>query len=85
MGVVQAYNVINMSPVIKEYFTATSYMQNTQMISGTNCVSVYVIKYIVKLDQEIRVTVFPDSHSGAILYGEEIFLHNTKITGSKIN
>jgi hypothetical protein len=85
MGVVQANDTSNMSPVIKEYFAATRSMQKAQVISGTNGVSAYVVKYIVKLDQGNRVTVWADSHSGAILRGEETFLHNTKITGSKIN
>ena len=60
-------------------------MQNAQIISSTNGVSAYVVKYIVKLDQGNRVAVWADSHSGAILRGEETFLHNTKITGSKMN
>ena len=85
MGVVQANDTSNMSPVIKEYFAATRSMQNAQTISGTNGVSAYVVKYIVKLDQGNRVAVWADSRSGAILRGEETFLHNTKITGSEIN
>ena len=39
----------------------------------------------MKLDQGNHVTVWADSHSGAILRREETFLHNTKISGSKIN
>merc|ERR1712086_725141 len=85
MGVVHANGTSNMSPVIKEYFAATRSMQNAQVISGTNGVSAYVVKYTVKLDQGNRVAVWADSHSGAILRGEETFLHNTKITGSKMN
>ena len=84
MGVVQATDTSNMSAVIKEYFAATCSMQNAQVISGINGVSVYVVKYIMKLDQGNRVAVWADSHSGAILRGEETFLYNTKITGSKI-
>ena len=84
MGVVQANDTSIVSPVIKEYFAATCSMQNVQVISSTNGVFVYVVKYIVKLDQGHRVTVLVDSHSGAILCREETLLHNTKITGSKI-
>ena len=51
MGMVQASDTSNRSPVIKEYFAATHSMQNAQVISGTTGVSVYVVKYIVKLDQ----------------------------------
>ena len=70
---VQANGTSNMSPVIKEYFAATCSMQNVQVISSTNGVFVYVVKYIVKLDQGNRVTVCADSHSGAILHMEETF------------
>ena len=85
MGVVQANDVTNMSPVIKEYFAATLSMQNAQVLSGTNGVSAYVVKYIVKFDQGNLITVWADSRTRSIMYGEEKFLHNTKITGSRIN
>ena len=49
---VQANDTSNMSPVIKEYFAATRSMQNAQVISGTNGVSAYVVKYIVKLSRQ---------------------------------
>ena len=74
-----------MSPVIKEYVAATKAMHNTQMSSGTNSVSIYVVKYIAKFDQGNRVIVWADSHSDTVFCGEETFLHNTKITGSKFN
>ena len=57
MEVVQANDTSNMSPVIKEYFAATRSMQKAQVISGTNSISVYVAKYIVKLDQGNRDSV----------------------------
>ena len=85
MGVVQANATSNMFPVIKKYFAAALSMQHAQVTSGTNGASTYVVKYIMKLDQGNRVTVWAKSHSSAILCGEETFWHNTKITGSKIN
>ena len=78
---VQANHTSNMSPVTKEYFAATRSIKNAQVISGTNGMSVYVMKYIVKLDQGNCVTVWVDSHSGTLLRREETLLHNTKMTG----
>ena len=85
MGVVQANDVTNMSPVIKEYFAATLSMKNAQVLSGTNGVFAYVVKYIVKFDQGNLITVWANSGTSSIIYGQEKFLHNTKITGSRLN
>ena len=74
-----------MSPVIPEFFAVTKSMQNVQILHGTNGVAKYVVKYIVKFDQGNRCVVWANSHTGAVLRAEHQFLHNTKVTGSKIN
>ena len=85
MGRIHPEARCNMSPVIPELFGATKSMQNAQVITGTNGVARYVVKYIVKLDQGNRCTVWADPHSGAVMQIQKDFLHNTKITSSKIN
>ena len=60
-------------------------MQNAQVLTGTNGVARYVVKYVVKLDEGNRCVVWADSHSGAVIQAQHTFLHNTKITSSKAN
>ena len=57
---------------------------NYQILTGTNRVARYVVKYIVKLDECNRITVWADAHTGAAIRVEKQFLHNTKIVTSKI-
>ncbi|KAL7539846.1 hypothetical protein ACHAXR_009663, partial [Thalassiosira sp. AJA248-18] len=85
MGAVHPGATCNMSPVIDHLFAATKSMQNAQILTGTNGVSRYVVKYIVKLDEGNRCTVWADQHTGAVIRAESNFLHNTKITSSKLN
>ena len=75
----------NMSPVCAEWFAATRSMMNYQVLTGTNGVARYVVKYIVKLDEGNRCTVWADAKSGAVVKVDHQILHNTKITTSKIN
>ena len=56
---------------------------NYQVMHGTNGVACYVVKYVVKLDEGNRCTVWADAHSGATMQVENQFLHNTKIVRSK--
>ena len=51
MGVVNPAATDNMSPTNPELFAALRSMQNLQVITDTNGVSRYVVKYIVKMDQ----------------------------------
>lgn len=74
----------NMSPVCNEWFAALRSMMNYQVMHGTNGVARYVVKYVVKLDDGNRCTVWADAHSGATMRVENQFLHNTKIVRSKI-
>ncbi len=49
----------NMSPVIPEIFAATQSMQNAQVMTTTNGVARYVVKYVTQRDQNNQVTVAP--------------------------
>ena len=75
----------NMSPVCLDWFAALKSMMNFQILTSTNGVARYVVKYVVKLDEGNRCTVYADAHSGSTLKVEKQFLHNTKIASSKIN
>ena len=85
MGRVHPEARCNMSPVFPEFFAATKSMQNAQILTGTNGVAKYVVKYVVKLDQGNRCNVWADAHTGAIMRVDHQFLHNTKIASSKHN
>jgi hypothetical protein len=69
----------------KLLFAATESMQNIQVVRNTNGVARYVVKYVVKKDKGNRITLGADFHSGARMNADKIFLHNTKITHSRIN
>ena len=85
MGAVHPGCEENMSPVVDHFFATTKSMQNAQILTGEcGAVSRYVAKYIVKLDEGNRIIVWADQHTGAVLRAEKNFLHNTKITSSRI-
>ncbi len=75
----------NMSPVIPELFGATWSMQNAQVMTTTNGVARYVLNYGTYRDQNNQVTVAPSVHNSANMMVDTKFLHNTKITCSRIN
>jgi hypothetical protein len=54
-----------MSPVIPEMFGATQSMQNAQVMTTTNGVAHYVVKYATDRDQNNQVTVAPSVHNSA--------------------
>ena len=62
-----------------------SLVQNAQVMTTTNGVVCYVLKYAMELDQNNKVTVAPSFHNGANMQVDIKFLHNTKITCSRIN
>jgi hypothetical protein len=72
-------------PVNGVLFAATKSMQNLQVVRNTNGVARYVVKYIVKKDEGIRITLGANFHLGARMNVDKKFLHNTKITRSQIN
>jgi hypothetical protein len=55
----------NMSPVIPKMFGATQSMQNAQVMTTTNGVARYVVKYVTERDQNNQVTVAPSVHNSA--------------------
>ena len=60
-------------------------MQNVQMLTECGGVNKYVCKYIGKIDEQNFVIVYTDTHTNGVLVTKKTFLHNTKITTSKIN
>ncbi len=75
----------NMSPVIPEMFGATQSMQNAQVMTTTNGVAHYVVKYVMERDQNNQVPFAPSVHNSANMQVDTKSLHNTKITHSRIN
>ena len=85
MGICNPSNRHNISPANDIWFAATKSMQNFQILTGTNGVARYVVKYVTKLDEGNRCVVFADAHTGAVMRVDHQFLHNTKIARSKAN
>ncbi len=75
----------NMSPVITELFGAIQSMQNAQVMTTTDSVACYVVKYVTQRDQNNQVTVAPSVYNSANMQVDTKFLHNSKITHSRIN
>ena len=76
---------INMSPVDGYLFTACKSMQNVQWLTQCGGVNKYVVKYIGKIDEQNYVIVSTDSQQSGKLVSRAYFLHNTKVTTTKIN
>ena len=77
----------NMSPVEGYTFANCRSMQNIQLLTQTGGVNKYVNKYIGKIDEQNYVIVQANNSKGngaASLLTKSTFLHNTKITSSKI-
>ncbi len=70
----------NMSPVIPEMFGATWSMQNAQVMTTTNGLARYVVKYVTEREQNNQVTVAPSVNNSANMQVDTKLLHNTKIT-----
>ncbi len=66
MGKVTASTQENLSPVIPELFALTRSQQNAQVLTGTNSISRYIAKYVVKMDAGNRCVIWADSHTGAV-------------------
>ena len=91
-------NDINMSPVEGYTFANCRSMQNIQLLTQTGGVNKYVCKYISKIDEQNYVVVKANGTDGkgskiysgnnknrsAMLMTKSTFLHNTKVTSSKI-
>ena len=73
---------MNSSPVEGKIFAVTKSMQNVQRLTGAGGTAKYVCKYIAKIDEQNYVVVEVDGEGKMI--SKVSFLHNTKITSSKI-
>ena len=80
-----------MSPVEGYTFSNCRSMQNIQLLTQTGGVNKYVCKYIGKVDEQNYVVVKANNNASststsgsASLRTRSTFLHNTKITSSKI-
>ena len=76
---------INMSPVDGYFFTACRSMQNVQWLTQCGGVNRYVVKYIGKIDEQNYVIICTDSQQNGKLVSKAYFLHNTKVSTTKIN
>jgi hypothetical protein len=74
-----------MSPIIPELFCATQSMQNAQVMTTTNGMACYVVKYVTQSDQNNQVTVALSVHNSTNMQVDTKFLLNTKIFCSRIN
>jgi predicted GIY-YIG superfamily endonuclease len=74
---------LNMSPVEGKTFSVCRSMQNAQLLTDCGGVNKYVCKYIGKIDEKNYVIVNVDGKGQ--LTTKSVFLHNTKVTTSKIN
>ena len=80
-------NDINMSPVEGYTFANCRSMQNIQLLTQSGGVNKYVCKYIGKIDEQNYVVVKANNtnqNGSSSLLTKSTFLHNTKITSSKI-
>jgi predicted GIY-YIG superfamily endonuclease len=76
---------INMSPCEGRTFAICRSMQNIQNLTQSGGVHKYICKYIGKIDDQNYVIVYVDIQTGKSLMTKAAFLHNTKVTSSKIN
>ena len=75
-------NDLNMSPVEGYTFAACESMQDVQVLTGTGGCSKYVLKYIAKINEQNYCIV--DVNGDGELVTKSHFLHNTKVTSSKM-
>eukprot|EP00957_Ditylum_brightwellii_P030796 2333439-Ditylum_brightwellii.AAC.1 len=76
---------MNTSPVAGVLFSVCRSMQNGQQLTDCGGVNKYVNTYITKMDEQNYVVINIDSENNGYLVTKGSFLHNTKVTGSKIN
>lgn len=75
-------NDMNISPVDGYTFAVCKSMQNVQRLTGTGGCSKYVCKYISKIDEQNYVVI--EVNGEGRLVTKSTFLHNTKISSSKM-
>jgi predicted GIY-YIG superfamily endonuclease len=76
---------LNISPVEGYTFANCKSMQNIQVLTQSGGVNKYVCKYIAKLDEQNYVVMKTDSYKNGCLIKKSVFLHNTKVSTTKIN
>ena len=76
---------INMSPCEGYTFSNCLSMQNFQVLTQSGGVNKYVCKYIGKLDEQNYIVVLVDPKTNGTLVTITTFLHNTKVSSTKIN
>ena len=75
----------NITPVLGRFFAATRSSMNVQ-ICTSNGTTRYVVKYLVKIDENNYVTFGATQQKGDTkLKAEKVFMCNTKVTSSAIN
>ena len=75
----------NITPVLGRFFAATRSSMNVQ-ICTSNGTTRYVVKYLVKIDENNYVTFGATHRAGeAKMKADKVFLCNTKVTSSAIN
>jgi predicted GIY-YIG superfamily endonuclease len=75
----------NITPVVGRLFAATRSTMNIQ-ICTSNGTSRYVVKYLMKVDENNYVSLGANQkESTETIKGEKVFLCNTKVTSSGIN
>ena len=74
----------NMSPVNGLTFSHCKSMQNAQFITQSGGCNKYINKYLTKLDENNSVFTKSDGKDPNTFTQETMFMHNTKITSSKI-
>ena len=72
----------NISPVEGKIFAVTKSMQNVQQLTGTGGTAKYVCKYIAKIDEQNYVVI--EVNGEGQLMRKVSFLHNSKVTSSKM-
>ena len=69
-------------PITCYILTMTQSMQNIQRLSGPGGCSKYVCKYLAKVDEQNYVVILVDGQGQLAIQAK--FLHNTKITSTKM-
>ena len=75
-------NDLNMSPAEGYTFSNCRSMQNIQVLTQSGGVNKYVCKYIGKIDKQNYIIVSTNGTGKLVI--KSTFLHNTKISSSKI-
>ena len=75
-------NDMNISPEDRYTFSVCKSIQNAQRLTGTGGCSKYVYKYISKIDEQNYVAI--EVNGEGRLVTKATFLHNTKVTSSKM-